>query len=162
MLPFRKHFRFGEVDYFGPISDLKMCSNHLMLDISQTTSYEITHVCLTILLSVCLSIRLSLSFLRIGSLVFADIVHDDSWPWYLVTDEARFLKKMAAQIWAKWTKIGPETRFFDSLVSLEIAYNDSLEQFLTTSRDKTCKKFGSNGSKFPQLGFFVIFSSLVH
>ena len=24
---------------------------------------------------------------------FSDIVHDDSWPWYLATDEARFLKK---------------------------------------------------------------------
>ena len=35
--------------------------------------------------SVCLS--------AIGSLVFSDIVHDDSWRWYLVTDGARFLKK---------------------------------------------------------------------
>ena len=33
----------------------------------------------------------SLSFLKIRSLVFSDILHDDSWPWYLVT--ARFLKK---------------------------------------------------------------------
>ena len=24
---------------------------------------------------------------------FSDIVHDDSWPWYLVAHEARFLKK---------------------------------------------------------------------
>ena len=66
-------------------------------------------------------------------------------------------KKMAAQIWAKWTKIGPETRFLDSLISLEIAYSDSLGQFLTTGRDKTWKSFGSNGSKFPQLGFFCHF-----
>ena len=50
------------MDYFVPISDPKMCSNHLMLDVSQTASYEITHVRLTI--------RLSLRFLRIGSLVF--------------------------------------------------------------------------------------------
>ena len=36
------------------------------------------------------------SFLKIGLLVFSDIVHQDSWPWYLVTDKARFLKK---KIW---------------------------------------------------------------
>ena len=43
--------------------------------------------------SVCLSVCPSLHFLKIGSLVFCDIVHDDSWPWILVTDEARFLRK---------------------------------------------------------------------
>ena len=40
--------------------------------------------------------RPSPSFLKIGLLVFSDIVHQDSWPWYLVTDIARFLKK---KIW---------------------------------------------------------------
>ena len=41
---------------------------------------------------------------------FFDIVRDDSWPWYLVTDGARLSKKgLVAQIWAKWS---PETRFF--------------------------------------------------
>ena len=35
------------------------------------------------------SVRLSLSFLKIESLVFFDIVHDDSWPRYLMTNEAR-------------------------------------------------------------------------
>ena len=44
-------------------------------------------------LSARLSVRPSLSFLKIGSLVLSDIVHDDIWPLYLVTDEARFLKK---------------------------------------------------------------------
>ena len=38
------------------------------------------------------SVRLSVR--PIGSLVFSDVVHDDSWPWYLVTDETRFLKKI--------------------------------------------------------------------
>ena len=33
-----------------------------------------------VLLSVCLSVRPSLSFLKIGSLVSSDIVHDGSWP----------------------------------------------------------------------------------
>ena len=41
----------------------------------------------------CTSVCPSLSFLKIGPLDFSDIVHDDSWPWYLVTDEAWFLKK---------------------------------------------------------------------
>ena len=90
-MPFGKKFCFGEVDYFVSISDPKVCSNHLMLHVSQTAFYEISCVH-----RVCLCIRLSLSFLRIGSLFFFfffDIVHD-SWPWCLVTDEARFLKKI--------------------------------------------------------------------
>ena len=43
--------------------------------------------------SVCLSVCPSLSFLLIGSLDFSDIVHYDSWLWYLVPEKARFLKK---------------------------------------------------------------------
>ena len=35
-----------------------------------------------------LSVRPSLSFFKIGSLVFSDIVHDDGWLWYLRTDRA--------------------------------------------------------------------------
>ena len=35
----------------------------------------------------------SLSFLKIGLSVFYDIVHDDSWPWYLGTEGARFFGK---------------------------------------------------------------------
>ena len=46
-----------------------------MLDVSRTAPYQITLV----RLSVCPSVRQpSLSFLKIGSLVFSDIVHDDS------------------------------------------------------------------------------------
>ena len=74
------------------------------LDVSRTASYEI--------IIVFLSVRPSRSFLKIGSLVFSDILHDDSWPWYLVTDETRFLgkkNKFAARI---WVKIGPKTSFF--------------------------------------------------
>ena len=67
-----------------------LSSCYWMLDISQTVSYEITLVSL----SVCLSVRPSLNFLKTGSLVFCDIVHDDSWSWYLVTDETRFLKNV--------------------------------------------------------------------
>ena len=44
-------------------------------------------------LSVHLSVRPSLNFLKIGSSAFSDIVHDDSWRWYPVTDRAKFSKK---------------------------------------------------------------------
>ena len=57
------------------------------------SSYEITLVPL--------SVRPSLSFHKIVSLVFY-IIHDDSWPWYLVTGEARSLKKkLAVWVWAQ-------------------------------------------------------------
>ena len=43
------------------------------------------------------SVRPSLSFPKVGSLFLSDIVHDDSCPWYPVTDETRFLKKQKKQ-----------------------------------------------------------------
>ena len=52
-----------------------------MLNVSRTVSYEIT-----------------LSLLKIESLVFSDIVHGDSGPWYLVTEKK---KNLAARTWAK-------------------------------------------------------------
>ena len=42
-----------------------------------------------------------LSFLKIASLVFSHIVHDDNWPRYPVANKARFLKQKAAQIGAQ-------------------------------------------------------------
>ena len=66
------------------------------LEVSRTASYEITvvrlSVCPSVRPSVRLSVRPSLSFLKIESLVFSDIVHNDSWAWDLLTDGARFLK----------------------------------------------------------------------
>ena len=84
------------------------------LDVSRAASYEITLVCLSVCPSVRPSVHPSLSFLKIGSLVFSDIVRDDSWPWYLVTDEARFLKKK--KIWRpkfgpNGSKLGPKLGF---------------------------------------------------
>ena len=65
-----------------------------MLDMSCTVYYEITlSIYSSFLLSVGLSICLLLSFLKIGSSVFSDIVHDDIRPWYLVTDRTRYLKQ---------------------------------------------------------------------
>ena len=88
---------------------VRSCFECWTFDVSRTASYEITFF----RLSIYPSVRPTLSFLKIGSLVLSDIVHDDSWPSYLVTDEARFLKKnLVAQIWAKWAKIRPKPRFF--------------------------------------------------
>ena len=86
------------------------------LNVSRTASYEITIVLL--------SVRPSLSFLKIGSLVFSDILHDDSWPWYLVTDEARFLKKKNWQPEFEW-KSGPKLVFlpFSQVLFIGFSWN---------------------------------------
>ena len=42
--------------------------------------------------SACLFVRPSLNFVKIGLLVFSDIVHYDSWSWHLVTEGARILE----------------------------------------------------------------------
>ena len=60
----------------------------LMLGVSLAASYEITPV---ICGSVSLSVHLRV-FSKLDHCFFSDIVHDDSWPWYLVSDIARFLK----------------------------------------------------------------------
>ena len=110
------------------------------------------HSCPSLCLSVCPS-------LKIWSLFFSCIVHDDSWPWRLVTDGARFLKKSFGS--PNLTKIGPKTRFFfshflkfGSLVFLSITFDDRLEQCLTTSRGKTFKKFcgPKSGPNRPESG----------
>ena len=70
-----------------------------------------------------------------------------------------------------WPKFGPKTSFFchflkfGSLVFLQIAYNDSLQQCLTNSRGKIHEKtfLGSKSAKIgSKIRFFAIFSSLVH
>ena len=117
-----------------------------------------TSVWPSVYLSIHLSVQLSLSFLKIRSVIFNDIVHDDSWPWYLETGEVRFLKKNIggsslgpmglnqAQI-----EIFPHLLEFGSLVFLEIVYNDSLQQFLTSSRGKSHENiWGPNLGKTSQ------------
>ena len=47
-------------------------------------------------LSVCPSVCSSLTFLKAGSLFFSDIVQDDTWLRYLVTEEDKILKKELA------------------------------------------------------------------
>ena len=90
---------------------------------------------------------------------------------YLTSNRGKTLeKKFGAQIWAKQTKFGPEFFFFfffffhllkiGSLVFLEIAYNDSLQQCLTSSRGKAHEekflrpKYGPSKPKLDtKLGF---------
>ena len=116
--------------------------------------------------SVCPSVHPSLNCLKIGSLVFSDIVQDDTWPWYLVTDETRFLNKIFGS-----PNMGPmglnqaqnevfhHFLEFGLYVFLEFAYNDSFQQYLTSSRGKTHEKnFGAQiwakQTKLgPKLGF---------
>ena len=50
---------------------------------------SLSSVGLSARLSVRPFIRPSLTFLKIGSLDFSDVVHDDSWRWHLVTDEEK-------------------------------------------------------------------------
>ena len=54
---------------------MKQCPT---LDVSQKASYEIALIHLSVRSSVRLSVRPSLSFLKIGSLVFSDIAYDVS------------------------------------------------------------------------------------
>ena len=121
-----------------------------MFDVTWTVSYELTLVCLWVCPSVCSSVYPSvcpsLSFFKIGSLVFSGIVHDDSWPWHLVTDRARILTKKKKywqpEFGLNGPKLGPKLGVFfyffkcHSLVFLEIACNDSLQQWLTYIRGK--------------------------
>ena len=77
---------------------LRHCSNFLQRLLKKNHYWKLTlvgqrhvkslsSVCLSICLSICPSVT---SFLKMGLLVFSDIVHDDSWLWYLVTNEAKF------------------------------------------------------------------------
>ena len=91
-------------------------------------------------------------FLKIGSLVFSDIVHDDNWTWNLLTDEAGFWNKIKNEVSHHFTEFG----FF---IFLKIACNDSLRQYLTSSGGKTHKKFflggeGGLDQLGPKLGFW--------
>ena len=86
-------------------------------------------------------------FLKFGSLVFLEIAYNDSLLQCLTSRRDKVDENIfGAQIWAKGAKIRPETKFFfcflkfGSLIFLEIAYNDSLQQYLTSSRDKVHEK----------------------
>ena len=88
------------------------CSNRVLWNHSRRLS-----VCLSVR---CPSLRSSLGFLKIQSLVFSDVIYDDSWPLYLANDGVGFSRKknLAAGILTKWAKIEPKTRFFAIFSSL--------------------------------------------
>ena len=109
-------------------------------------------------------------FLKFGSLVFLQIALNYSVQQYMTSSRGRTQKKkFGDQIWAKTGQNWPQNQVFGhflkfgSLVFLEIEYNDSLQQCMTSSRGKTHKKFG--GTKFgskrpksgPNLGFLPFF-----
>ena len=114
-------------------------------------------------------------FLKFGSLVFLEIAYSESLQQCLASSTGKIHEKyFCAQISVERAKIRPKTGFFSHflkcglLVFLEIAYNDSLQQFIASIRGKI---HGKKKKKFvqqilaksgPKLGFFAIFSSLVH
>ena len=76
------------------------------------------------------------------SVIFSIGQNDNSEQCLITSRGKTHKKKLGAQIWAKWPKIGPNIRFFvtfkfNSLVFLGIAYDDSLEHYPY----KTLEKF---------------------
>ena len=131
-------------------------------------------LCLPVCLSVCLSIHPALSFLKIRSLVFSDVVDDNSWPWYLVSITRLKKKKIDSLNLGPMDLNQDQNEIFSHFIEfgwyvfLEIASNDSLWQYLTSSRNKTLKKnlgaqiWAKQVKIRPKILFLVIFSSLVH
>ena len=89
-------------------------------------------------------------FLKFCLLIFLETACSDSLQQCITCSRDKIHENIFwVQILSKGAKIGPETRFyhflnFDSLVFLEITYNDSLQQCLTCSRGKIYEKnFGA-------------------
>ena len=107
-------------------------------------------------------------YLKFGSLVFLEIVYNGSLQQCLTSSKGKTHKKiLGTKLWSKRPKIRPKISFFchflkfGSLVFLEIAHNDSLQQCLTCSRDKIHEKknwepkFGAKVAKIgPETRFF--------
>ena len=92
------------------------------------------------------------NFLEFGSLVFLEIAYNDSLQQCLTYSRGKnpWKKMFGTQIWTKWAKISPGISFFCcchfrkfcTLVFLEIAYIDILQQCLKSSRGiKLTKKY---------------------
>ena len=111
-------------------------------------------------------------YLEFGSLVFLNIRYSDSLKQYLTSSRGETYEK---SFWGQNLRQTSQNRAqnyvfchffkFDSLVFLEVAYSDSLQQCLTSARGKTHEK--CLGTQFwakigPEICFFAIFSSLAH
>ena len=110
-------------------------------------------------LSICPSVRSSLNFLKIGPLVFSDIVHDDR--WYLVINAAKFLKKKTG------CPNQTQSKVFAIFLSLDQTFSWKLHRVIACNNashlveEKSVKK--NWGPKiWSENKFFTIFSILVH
>ena len=136
------------------------------------------HSCLSVPLpvglSVCLSALCHYVFSRLDHYFFPDIVHDDSWPWHLVNDGARFFVEIACNdslqqfLTSSKGKLGffCHSLKFGSLVSLEIVYNDSLQQCLLVKVKYMKINFWAQiwvklAKIWSKIKLFAIFSSLM-
>ena len=122
------------------------------------------------------SARPSLSFLKIGSLVLSDIVHDDILPLYLVTDEARFLRKKI--IFFCDPNLGPGPKWdFSSFswvwiriisfpwnwIQWQLATMTNIDKRLNPTKKNFWAQICARRAKIgPKIRFFAILSSLVH
>ena len=104
--------------------------------------------------------RLLAIFLEFGSLVFLEISYNDSLKTCLTSSRNKTHKKKFGGLNLSQNRtrnyVFGHFLKFGSLVFLEIAYNDSLQTCLTSSRDKTYakEKFGPKGPKLgSKLGF---------
>ena len=85
--------------------------------VGQRPMKSLSSVCL----SVCPSVRPSLNFLKIEPF---NILHNDRLPLYLVTDEARFLKKIGGPtVGPMGLNQAPKIRFFVILLSLDHTFS---------------------------------------
>ena len=114
-------------------------------------------------------------FLKFVSLVFLEITYSDSLRECLTSSRGKIHKKkfLIPNLGRRGqnqsqNQVSCHFFKFGSLDFLEIAYNYSLQQCITSSRAKTHKKsfgtkFGPKQAKFqPDTRFSTIFSSLVH
>ena len=110
-------------------------------------------------------------FLKFNSLVFLEIACNDSLQQFLTSNKGKIYEKRfgglhLGQRGQNWVRNQVFWHFlkFGSLFFLEVAYNDSLQQCITSSRVKTHVKdfwrpnLGKSGSKSgPKLGFLIFY-----
>ena len=119
--------------------------------------------------------RFFCDFLKCCSLVFLEITCNDSLKQFLTSRSGKIHEKIFRRpnLGQKGPKLGAKMVFghflkFGSIVFLEIAYNDSLQQCIISSRGKTHEKnfwiqiWAKQAKIGSKISFFVIFSSLVH
>ena len=119
-----------------------------------------------------------LPLVKFGSLVFLKFTYSDSLQQCLNSTRGKIYDQVCLEpkLWQKGPKSGLKLVFFchfhksGSLILFDIAYNNSLQQWLTSSRGKTHEKnilgpnLSQNGSKSsPKLVFYHLlkFGSLV-